>query len=219
MTAPATVPGIKATPILFSAPMIRALLEGRKTQTRRPVKGTALDWLDAAGFDPAFVAAPENGLCPYGSPGDLLWCRETWQGFIQTSYEYDEWREAEASDIADSSHLEVEYRATSDSQPSRWRPSIHMPRWASRLTLELTGVRVERLSGISEVDAFAEGVRNCGYEQMEQHEPGEGKALYQSLWESLHGEGSWATNPWLWALEFRVYQQNIDAFLGQRRAA
>lgn len=174
---------MKERPILFSAPMVRALLEGRKTQTRRIVKLPAKD----GSGDNRFVFDDAEGRkrfidCPYGEPGDRLWVRETW-------------RPAQVDGMA-------WYAATcGDETHERWKPSIHMPRWASRITLEITGVRVEQLQDISESDAIAEGVT-----------PSDMKAIscldrnyhaYFMLWESINGSGSWDLNPWVWVIEFR----------------
>lgn len=145
----------KERPILFSGAMVRAILAGEKTQTRRLVKGEALDWLEGSKFTPEFVAHRGNYLCPYGNAGDRLWVRETFM-YFPAEYCY------EASVSHPSKPAETLYRADSDpygdSKRIGWTPSIHMPREHSRITLEITGVRVERLNDISEQDATAEGV-------------------------------------------------------------
>jgi hypothetical protein len=201
----------KSHPILFSGPMVRALLDGRKTQTRRIVKGEALDWLDASGFAPAFVASPDNGMCPYGQPSDSLWVRETWAA----RPDYDDLPPTECGNEG------IWWKASLSAWPQgyeachgRWRPSIHMPRWASRLTLELTGVRVERLQGISDADAKAEG---CDYTERPPLSVGYYTA-YRELWETINGPGSWEANPWVWVLEFEVHCGNVDD-LRKARAA
>lgn len=208
---------MKACPILFSAPMIRALLDGRKVQTRRALKSQPLDILPMegkhAGREWVILEQREPEpkgkviRCRYGVPGDLLWVRETWsrRGEMQAAiYKADEDRAVGA------------YGAV------RWTPSIHMPRWASRLTLRITGVRVERLQGISEEDAIAEGIENSVV-------PGHGRiggtwkvytnsklssltarGSYQSLWESINGGDSWAANPWVWVICFGVVKSNVD---------
>ncbi|WP_439864885.1 hypothetical protein [Pseudomonas antarctica] len=179
---------IKERPILFSAPMVRAILEGRKTVTRRAVKGAGLSFL--SDFTPEYVAQPENHFCPHGNPGDRLWVRETW-GVI--SHDFDEhgnmidWKpDRPASPIREmrfgqgyySGH--VIYRADGEAvwagdddgggdDRSAWKPSIHMPRAACRILLEITEVRVERLQDIGEEQARAEGCfftdygRKCGH--------------------------------------------------------
>lgn len=196
-------------PILFSAPMVRALLAGRKTQTRRVVRHPHVAEIEAWHFNGVswrFGVYGEGGgaadlggmRCPYGVEGDRLWVRETW---------------AKAGEAGDA----VEYRADNhDPRAARWRPSIHMPRWASRLTLAVTGVRVERLQDISESDAIAEGieehrgVKAAGVSSAWRDYGNVGRwcpdsvESYRSLWESINGRGSWAANPWVWVVEFEV---------------
>jgi hypothetical protein len=178
--------------------------------TRRVVKNkTALDWLSAeVGFSPLFVAHRENGLCPYGQPGDRLWTRETW-----------------AHNPRDKSFL---YRATDNDGAlvwadgaghNRWKPSIHMPRAASRILLEIAGVRVERLQDISEQDAIAEGIEGRYHpaapnlwtwrdydSKKERFSYGTAvypKSVFRKLWQSINGPESWAQNPWCWVVEFK----------------
>lgn len=166
---------MKERPILFSGPMVRAILSGAKTQTRRVVKGVALEWL-AEGFTPEFVASPDNYVCPYGQSCDRLWVRETF------------WQPRDKSETlfkADGAILGC----------GKWKPSIHMPRWASRITLEIVSVRVERLNDISEQDARAEGappLDATGY-----------RGGFFHLWQSINGHDSLDANPWVWVVEFR----------------
>lgn len=168
---------MKERPILFSAPMVRAILDGRKTQTRRVVK------LRNGQYMPPSEKADINGWrqmlrnCPYGQPGDRLWVRET---------HFDAKRLNEGR---------ILYRADGDVSRFGWTPSIHMPRSASRITLEVTGVRVERLQDISEADAVAEGVV---WEQGQT-----AINVFETLWESINGAGSWDANPWVWVVEFK----------------
>lgn len=217
-------------PILFSAPMVRALLNGTKTQTRRVMK-TQPEPLDpnkpdgyyhcdfrggnvrsrkANGF-PAFIEH-----CPYGQLCDRLWVRETWMPRAAGSaalYRAD-YDDAQASGLAG---------MYSD---RGWRPSIHMPRWASRILLEIVSVRVERLQEITNDDARAEGPEYAhphrhGTEGLE-WEPHPGEIVrdsyaarhntgwndcwicaYRQIWESINGPGSWDANPWVWVIEFK----------------
>jgi len=131
-------------PILFQGDMVRAILSGSKTQTRRIVKGMALDWLQPGVFTPEFVAAPENDMCPHGKKGDRLWVREAFSG----CHEYD------VEKFPPSAWFRLDplwYWADGNPTSGDWtrpKPSIHMPRWASRITLEITEVRVERLQDI-----------------------------------------------------------------------
>jgi hypothetical protein len=178
-------------PILFSAPMVRALLAGTKTQTRRAVK-----------LQPTFrndhLATDLRALldrCPYCQPGDRLWVREAW-----APEQYD----ANATTIneIDASVSRPAYRATFDHEPVYvWKPSIHMPRALSRITLEVTDVRVERLQDICEADVWAEG---CRVEMFpDAAKGGTFKLRYRRLWESINGAGSWEANPWVWVVEFK----------------
>ncbi|MCS3467145.1 hypothetical protein M2401_000866 [Pseudomonas sp. JUb42] len=235
------MPEIKERPILFSAPMVRAILEGRKTVTRREVKKqAALDCL-AAGFEPAFLALPGNAdLCPYGQPGDQLWVRETW-GVI--SHDFDElgnmidWLpDRPATPIREmpfgrgyySGH--VIYRADGEAEwagdddgggetRSAWKPSIHMPRKASRILLEITAVRVERMQdgeGETAHDSryLAEGINRIHhgdgqhYYHAFKNEPGLGNWVdpfdaWRELWVEVNGADSWNANPWVWVVEFQ----------------
>jgi hypothetical protein len=207
-------------PILFSAPMVRALLAGTKTQTRRAVKITHRTPGLAACLqpaDPSWVrpkAAAE--LCPYGRPGDRLWVRETWQAFERG---YDVYRHIPSRRPDGSA---VIYAADEGDTMEFWRPSIHMPRWASRITLELTSVRVERLQDCSRAEAIAEGVEwsKCPTHQTERSRQAQAAAQrigmaahyeaevdyvggYRLLWEQINGAGSWGANPWVWVMEFK----------------
>ncbi|EPM55904.1 hypothetical protein A264_21769 [Pseudomonas syringae pv. actinidiae ICMP 19071] len=186
----------KERPILFSAPMVRAILSGQKTVTRREVKKpAALDCL-AAGFEPAFLALPGNAdLCPYGRVGDRLWVREAWQA------------DAQVNEIAPrelSLGEPIQYPADGASRqtgcsmitPGKTRPSIHMPRWVCRILLEITDVRVERLNDISQEQAEHEGV-DCDMSAWTFRDH------FQKLWESINGVESWNANPWVWVVEFR----------------
>lgn len=202
---------MKERPILFSGSMVRALLAGTKTQTRRVVKmkphqqieergdGTPWPWMYDSERD-----ADAWLTCPYGKPGDRLWVRESWK-HIEGGNVYDA-----AGGVMDSFEPETLYRASRPNYPGQWKPSIHMPRWASRITLEITSVRVERLQGISEADALAEGVAQAVRDRLPVQQCGEYDAidvdpleLYRDLWESINGTGSWGPNPWVWVLEFR----------------
>jgi hypothetical protein len=188
---------MKERPILFSAPMVRALLAGTKTQTRRiakPVRHPDLGNVYAPGalvleHEPQHVI---DRCCPYGRPGDRLWVRETHNthGGLATYRADGDW-------IAD-------YHREEPQQPRlRWVPAIHMPRTASRITLEITGTRVERLQDISEADALAEGVAHS------LNLPGGrfARENFEHLWWTINGDGSWESNPWVWVVEFKRVQQ------------
>lgn len=185
---------MKERPILFSRTMVRALLDGSKTQTRRVVKGFALELLQPDNFTPEYVALPENSNSPYGYAGDRLWVRETWNTSARCLPPVDE-PYIYAADL--NSDGKMFWAAT-------WKPSIHMPRAASRITLEVTGVRVERLQGISIRDAVAEGATPkpphvaCSMVCPEDYLTG-----FRDLWNSINGPEAWNANPWVWVVEFK----------------
>lgn len=247
---------MRERPILFSAPMVRAILEGRKTQTRRVVK-----WKDlAAGLNLSFtglaaqrfegVNGPSWALmsrrgdgcweersnltrCPYGQPGDRLWVRETWADVhpcaiqsgrysqpgkagipgpppvnYRTTYRADgellpHWRRADHEPPYFTS-VEAEadpfYRKHYGDRGG-WTPSIHMPRWASRITLEVTDVRVERLQAISDADVKAEGGRIGSV-----FGPAADALLFSAVWDDINGDGAWDANPWVWVVSFKQVQ-------------
>jgi hypothetical protein len=172
---------VKERPILFSGEMVRAILDGRKTQTRRVIKGVGPDnWLKGASNH--VVHAIDR--CPYGKPGDRLWVRETW-----ARYNIDQ----ESFDIA--------YKATPPKdwpEDGRWRPSIHMFRDYSRITLEIKSVRVERLQDISEEDSLRDG----GWEYKNLPIPESPFHSFELLWSKINGRQSWDQNSWVWVIEF-----------------
>jgi hypothetical protein len=189
-------------PILFSAPMVRAILSGTKTQTRRAVKGWPLEWLAPGMFTPEYVADPANAACPYGVPGDQLWVREAWAA----PHAYDH-----VPPRLTPPDARFHYLASEERGGLLGRPSIHMPRWASRITLNVTGVRVERLQAISEADADAECFGgNYPGEVLPELFPGSPDRwghlsipeCFRKLWESINGAESWDANPWVWVVEF-----------------
>ncbi|MGA4275635.1 hypothetical protein ACI2VH_02630 [Ralstonia nicotianae] len=202
----------KERPILFSGAMVSAILDGRKTQTRRiispqpTVDERGLLWWKWSKYSGSAnierLGQPSDdwlARCPYGQPGDRLWVREA---FMHEPADYC-WEASVSIPVRPATTI---YRADSDPRGEAkgcgWKPSIHMPRALSRITLEITGVRVERLQEINEEDARAEGVgplRSDG--RMRNGTPAiDG---YADLWESINGAGSWAVNPWVWVVEFR----------------
>lgn len=205
---------MKERPILFSGPMVRAILEGRKTMTRRVVKlryGADVVVTNGKVWKPARVDYAGYVDCPYGQVGDRLWVREAWRTV------------AEANDLAPrdlSAAHRFWHEADSPHQLGygKLRPSIHMPRIASRILLEITGVRVERLHEISEADAQAEGVervvagvgwrRYCDPDSEEVGVPpcGDARRSFRSLWKFINGDESWNANPWVWVVEFKRVQ-------------
>jgi len=197
---------LKERPILFSAPMVLAILGGRKTQTRRAIKGDFSHYnfrgmtsniravFDLVGpvktgkGDKTKLWMPSFGVnCPYGQKGDRLYVKETWRVFGGREYEYQQSKAA------------VQYRANeTEFEQKEWRPSIFMPRWASRISLAIQSVRVERLQDISEEDARAEGVNFPAQGQLSSY-----RMAYSQLWDSINGKKhSWKSNPWVWAITF-----------------
>lgn len=215
---------MRERPIQFSAPMVRAILSGAKTQTRRALRvqppsntGQVSTWHHP---DPrphyfAWVPTGDGGAeisewpplpCPYGQPGDRLWVRESHWWFK------DEHDPVTGYFPPKLTAEDVEYRADGEKPGRVWRPSIHMPRWASRITLEVLSVRVERLQGISESDAMAEGADEAPTPMAMMYSAPEVMRTryregYAQLWESIKGAGSWDENPWVWVVEFRPTHQ------------
>jgi hypothetical protein len=210
---------MKDRPILFSGPMVQALLNGSKTQTRRIVKPQP-DWTPEVHSTEVYgpfvwpmagagrghqCGAPLTKL-PYGMRGDLLVVRET----FRLPAEFDD---RKLTLVRPDVPVWYEADGRADEGWGKTRVSIHMPRWASRLTLEITEVRVERLNAISEADATAEGVLTWARERTMMEYSGKSDALlYRELWAQINGTESWDANPWVWAVSFRVHQQNIDTF-------
>ncbi|CZU52294.1 Uncharacterised protein [Enterobacter cloacae] len=204
--------------MIFNGEMVRAILDGRKTQTRRIMKNQpAGDYPDT----PALIRSAGGGFqwyghygessifnCPFGSVGDRIWVRETWAEAGASAPDLKLYRANYPA------HVPTHYENVPPAEDVRWTPSIHMPRWASRITLEIIGVRVERLNGISEADAEAEGIdmdaladsQDC-YDCIADHNmTGRPTATgaFKYLWESIYGEESWKANPWVWVIEFKV---------------
>ena len=193
--------------MMFNSEMVRAILDGRKTQTRRPIKFPFKDrnlGCELSGNELAGELSARNYLnSPFGKPGDRIWVRETFQGPL---FDFDQ-MDAYCKDSTPFEKAQFcvykadgkpapEFFDADDNLHCCWRPSIHMPRWASRITLEITDVRVERLNAITESDAEAEGITYTGF----------GDLLddgYRYLWKSIYGDDSWQVNPWVWVIEFK----------------
>lgn len=200
-------------PIIFSTDMIRALLAGAKTQTRRIAKLNASGRVGIGGRNWHTADHDAVKACPYGATGGLMWVRETWapqRGFPHSLGRI--WYRA-----TDGENIGKQFPMSWLEREKKWRPSIHMPRWASRLTLRLTDVRVQRLQEISEEDAKAEGV-DMQFRTVvmrpdkgpDYHIPNSYRGGYANLWSNIHGPDSWAANPYVWCLSFEVIQKNID---------
>jgi len=192
---------MKQRPILFSGPMVRALLDGSKTQTRRvckpaikhslsyviPVQDPAYPGQRPPHITPGWFGDEEGDIqfySPYGQPGDQLWVRETW-----------------ARTVVGAGTAMVVYREGDNRTDygGPWKPGIHMFQRDSRITLEITGVRVERLHDITRGDAMAEG---CPFPNMADGD--DPRKWYSDLWNSINGTDSWDLNPWVWVIEFKA---------------
>lgn len=246
---------MKERGMIFNGEMVRAILDGRKTQTRRVIANVGSDNCiplqkqskTKDGIYTHVMDAPNYGLCPFGKVGDHIWVRETWAILGNEDGCCIDWEEKLCK--ADERSAARIYRASCEQRPGNyglwsipddadwkphtkdyqyegaWRPSIHMPRWASRILLEITDVRVERLNAISEEDAQREGVHTEVWDQtvvarnyaasdeffqfwsedmpyfVEMNELY--RSSFRSLWESIYGAESWQANPWVWVIEFK----------------
>lgn len=228
---------MRERPILFSGPMARAILAGDKTQTRRvngleyfsrPENDPAGWWCARVADGQAFMVykqSPHERIvaCPYGRAGDLIWVREPWR----CSADLDKHNGSEIADLcldagynapwapiqyeADGARVSWQHTSTpphdGPPRPGRYRHARFMPRWACRLELEITRVRVERLQAINHADAIAEGVGlNPSAADVTMTSP-EGdplpRVMFRALWEQINGSEAWAANPWVWVVEFR----------------
>lgn len=238
---------MKERGMIFNSEMVRAILDGRKTQTRRimkvqPKPCNHANWPDDSP-DPQWKSYPggwccavcANGTtidhrhhakgitCPYGTVGDRIWVRETFQGPL---FDYEQME----SYLEDSSKFEnpefcqyaadgkpaPEYYDADDNLRHGWRPSIHMPRWASRILLEITNIGIQRIHSISQNDAAREGLmrlpvtgRYC-INQGDQYFGGashDAREVFSWMWQSIYGEESWNANPWVWVIEFKRIEE------------
>jgi len=211
---------MKERPIIFNADMVRAVLDGRKSQSRRIMRVQP----DSAGFESRFIIEStkrseigkwcwaEPGVfvnprrsalfsCPFGEIGDRLWVRETFRVHSRaTDVATLVYKASEQQSWTQQTHRVPIEKCHKPAVVDKWTPSIHMPRWASRITLEITGVRVERLRDLSEEDAKSEGVMppaGCVL-------PGwEHRINFRSLWMGIYGADNWEANPWVWVIEFK----------------
>lgn len=217
---------MKERGMIFNGEMVRAILDGRKTQTRRPIKwkqtrfteiGEREDGSKWPWSEDAEHACDFWHPCPFGAVGDRIWVRETARC---------EWQRGDFKDAA--FETGVTYKADGERQSFRsaeqyktfprrshatngdlaWHPSIHMPRWASRILLEITDVRVERLNAISQEDAQAEGMELTGWRPTYSDPDSGGEVMtpydnFAELWSSIYGDESWQANPWVWVIEFK----------------
>ncbi|EJP6250298.1 hypothetical protein NR868_001660 [Salmonella enterica] len=191
--------------MIFNAEMVRAILDGRKTQTRRPVKFPLIDknmGCELAGNELAGELAAHNYWnSPYGKPGDRIWVRETFRVHSRaTDVATLVYRASVRNSWTEQTHRVPIAVCDKPATPEKWTPSIHMPRWASRILLEITGVRVERLRDLSEEDAKSEGITPPAGGVL----PGwEYRINFRDLWMDIYGTDSWEANPWVWVIEFK----------------
>lgn len=219
---------MKERGMIFNGEMVRAILDGRKTQTRRIMAPQPADDIERGIFPNPEAIGWKSSLrhkhgsttahfCPYGKPGDRIWVRETFQGPLfdydlmdsyckdPTPFEKPEFCVYKADGVP-----APEFYDADDELHCCWRPSIHMPRWASRILLEITDVRVERLNAISEEDARAEGIIDGGCLNCGEPEPcgcanpdPDATDAFAYLWQSIYGQENWNANPWVWVISFK----------------
>ncbi|WP_087661423.1 hypothetical protein, partial [Klebsiella pneumoniae] len=217
---------MKERGVIFNGEMVRAILHGRKTQTRRIVKGTdgavkfCKEWdingeeifvvlgeKDHTGMNPVLGALS----CPFGAVGDRIWVREAFRVHsLATDVATLAYKASERNSWTEQTHRVPVAVCNKPATPEKWTPSLHMPRWASRILLEITDVRVERLNAISEEDARAEGIidggcLNCGEPEpcgCANPEP-DATDAFAYLWQSIYGQESWNADPWVWVIEFK----------------
>ncbi|HCI6187008.1 TPA: hypothetical protein NPO39_002063 [Klebsiella variicola subsp. variicola] len=217
---------MKERGMIFNGEMVRAILHGRKTQTRRIVKGTdgavkfCKEWdingeeifvvlgeKDHTGMNPVLGALS----CPFGAVGDRIWVREAFRVHsLATDVATLAYKASERNSWTEQTHRVPVAVCNKPATPEKWTPSLHMPRWASRILLEITDVRVERLNAISEEDARAEGIidggcLNCGEPEpcgCANPEP-DATDAFAYLWQSIYGQESWNADPWVWVIEFK----------------
>ncbi|SXZ66079.1 morphogenetic protein [Klebsiella pneumoniae] len=206
--------------MIFNAEMVRALLSGRKTQTRRIIKPQPEATLSGS-LSGKWLSRPLNGLllpkiediaihCPFGSVGDRIWVREAFRVHSRaTDVATLVYKASERNSWTEQTRRVPVAVCNKPATPEKWTPSLHMPRWASRILLEITNVRVERLNAISEEDARAEGIidggcLNCGEPEpcgCANPEP-DATDAFAYLWQSVYGQESWNANPWVWVISF-----------------
>lgn len=211
--------------MIFNGEMVRALLDGRKTQTRRIVKGTdsavkfCKEWningeevfvvlgeKDHTGMNPVLGAIS----CPFGAVGNRIWVREAFRVHSRaTDVATLVYKASERNSWTEQTHRVPVAVCNKPTTPEKWTPSLHMPRWASRILLEITDVRVERLNAINEHDAQAEGVAKLRGGFWKHYQPGwtqhqlSARGSFVTLWKSIYGDESWNSNPWVWVIKFK----------------
>lgn len=210
---------MKERGLIFNGEMVRAILDGRKTQTRRIMKPQPADDIargtfpnrDAHGWISSLkhkFGSTTAHTCPYGQPGDRIWVRETWAEAGASAPDLKLYRANYPA------HVPTHYENVPPAEDVRWTPSIHMPRWASRILLEITDVRVEQLKSISEEEARSEGVARLREGFWKHYQPGwtqhqlSARGSFATLWDSIYGFGEWDRNPWVWVVEFKRIEEH-----------
>ncbi|EPM0570771.1 hypothetical protein WJB81_000864 [Klebsiella aerogenes] len=219
--------------MIFNGEMVRAILDGRKTQTRRIMKNQP----EHSGLGLRRVIDSKNGsddgkyfwslsdacglkirsksfTCPFGSVGDRIWVREAFRVHSRaTDVATLVYKASERNSWTEQTHRVPVSVCNKPATPEKWTPSLHMPRWASRLLLEITDVRVERLREISQADAEAEGVGKLKKGFWKNYQPGwtefqlTARGSFATLWKSIYGDESWYADPWVWVIEFKRIEE------------
>ena len=210
---------MKERGMIFNGEMVRAILDGRKTQTRRIIKDCTVGRDQISKFiqiEKKFIGCyPEDvpelirECCPYGVPGDRIWVREAFRVHSRaTDVATLVYKASERNSWTEQTHRVPVAVCNKPATPEKWTPSLHMPRWASRILLEITDVRVERLNSISQEDAQAEGLELTGWRPTYSDPDSGGEVMtpydnFAELWSSIYGDESWQANPWGWVIEFK----------------
>ncbi|WP_316419343.1 hypothetical protein [Klebsiella pneumoniae] len=210
---------MKERGMIFNGEMVRAILDGRKTQTRRIIKDCTVGRDQISKFiqiEKKFIGCyPEDvpelirECCPYGVPGDRIWVREAFRVHSRaTDVATLVYKASERNSWTEQTHRVPVAVCNKPATPEKWTPSLHMPRWASRILLEITDVRVEQLNAISQEDAQAEGMELTGWRPTYSAPDSGGEVMtpydnFAELWSSIYGADSWRANPWVWVIEFK----------------
>lgn len=206
--------------MIFNSEMVRAILDGRKTQTRRIMAPQPADDIERGIFPNPEVIGWKSSrrhkhgsttahFCPYGKPGDRIWVREAFRVHSRaTDVATLVYKASERNSWTEQTHRVPVAVCNKPATPEKWTPSLHMPRWASRILLEITDVRVERLNTISEEDAQAEGMELTGWRPTYSDPDSGGEVMtpydnFAELWSSIYGDESWKANGWVWVISFK----------------
>lgn len=211
---------MKERGMIFNGEMVRAILDGRKTQTRRIMAPQPADDIERSAFPNPDAIGWKSSLkhkhgsttahfCPFGAIGDRIWVREAFRVHSRaTDVATLVYKASERNSWTEQTHRVPVAVCNKPATPEKWTPSLHMPRWASRILLEITDVRVERLNSISQEDAQAEGLELTGWRPTYSDPDSGGEVItpydnFAELWSSIYGDESWQANPWVWVIEFK----------------